>query len=80
MKDFIAPFKLYLKPTFKSKFEKIDDLYFTKKIELSSETLIKLNSKTLKQYNFNLEINENGISKFSMISNKKTIIATCING
>jgi urea transporter/murein DD-endopeptidase MepM/ murein hydrolase activator NlpD len=80
LQDFIAPFKLYLKPTFKSKFEKIDDLYFTKKIELSSETLIKLNSKTLKQYNFNLEINENGISKFSMISNKKTIIATCING
>lgn len=80
LQDFIAPFKLYLKPTFKSKFETIDDLYFTKKIVLSSETLIKLNSKTLKQYNFNLEINENGISKFSMISNKKTIIATCING
>jgi hypothetical protein len=47
---------------------------------IKTEAQIKFNSRILKQQDFTIEINENGISKFTCISNKKTIIATCING
>ncbi|MFM2048925.1 MAG: hypothetical protein RI955_1473 [Bacteroidota bacterium] len=80
LQDFIAPFKLYLKPTFKAKFESIDDLHYPKNMIIKTEAQIKFNSRILKQQDFTIEINENGISKFTCISNKKTIIATCING
>jgi hypothetical protein len=80
LQDFIAPFKLYLKPTFKAKFESIDDLHYPKNMVIKTEAQIKFNSRILKQHDFMIEVNENGISKISCVSNKKTIIATCING
>jgi urea transporter/murein DD-endopeptidase MepM/ murein hydrolase activator NlpD len=79
LQDFVAPFKLYLKPTFKAKYSSIDDLHFPKKVILKTEAEVKFNSSILKKLNFEFEINQNGIQSFICSDSKKTIEAKCVS-
>jgi prephenate dehydratase len=78
LQDFLAPFKLFLKPTFQQKFTQIDDVHFPKQISIQTKTEVKIGSKILKHTNYTIEISQNGIEKFTIQHQQKTIIATCI--
>ncbi|MEN9522037.1 MAG: hypothetical protein RL065_414 [Bacteroidota bacterium] len=80
LQDFLAPFKLFLKPTFQQKFISIDDLHFPKQIILQTKVQVKMGTKILRTTDFIIEIGQNGIERFTTQHQQKTIIATCIKG
>jgi hypothetical protein len=79
VQDFVAPFKIYLKANFISKFKSIDDLNYPKEISITSSATANTGSKILKQMNFEILIAKNKIKTFTVMDGNKTIVAECID-
>lgn len=79
IQDFVAPFKIYLKGTYVSKFKSVDDLNYPTHITITSCAKANAASRVLKEMNFEFEIEKNKIRTFKVLSGNKTITAECID-
>lgn len=69
--DFVAPFKRFLKALYVVNYESIDDEFNSEKITLKSKVEKRYFNKALKQYNYNIEIDTEGVKKLEVISKSK---------
>ncbi len=79
VQDFAAPFTIYLKGNYQSRFTGIDDANYPKQLTIASTAQVNSGSTVLKQMNFEFEIAKNRIQMFKATSGNKTITATCID-
>lgn len=77
--DFIAPFKIYLKAYYTSKFVSVDDVNYAKRIIIQSGIRVNAGSKVLKQANYEIVLENNRIKTFKVLQQGKPIIAECIS-
>jgi hypothetical protein len=77
IQDFIAPFYMFLKSNFTLSYTYIDDENLTNHIVLNSVAKSNLFSYTVKTYEYNTELKNEGLYKFSVQINNHKIEATC---
>ena len=78
IQDFVAPFAIYLKSDYNSRFVFMDDQTFPKHIIIESSAKIGLGNKIHKQINFEFTLQKDRINKFNISIKNKTINAVCI--
>jgi urea transporter len=79
VQDFVAPFTIYLKGNYESRFTGIDDANYPKQLTIASTAQVNSGSTVLKQMSFEFEIAKNRIQVFKATTGNKTITATCID-
>jgi hypothetical protein len=79
IQDFTAPFNIYLKAEYSSKFIFTDDDLSPKEIKIESKATIKASSIFLKELNYELIIHKNKIAQLITKTKQGTTIATCID-
>ncbi len=79
IQDFAAPFKIYLKGSYVSKFKSVDDSNYPKEITIAAAAEIKAAGRTLKQMSFEITAAKNKIAKFTVLDGTKKIVAECID-
>lgn len=77
IQDFMAPFYMFLKSNFTLSYTYIDDENLTNHIVLNSVAKNNLFSYTIKTYEYNTELKNEGLYKFSVQINSHKIEATC---
>lgn len=70
--DFVAPFYLFTKANFTSTFTYADNIYAPQKLIINAEIETKLINYSFKKINFELEIKDNKIHRFTIHSKNKT--------
>ena len=75
IQDFVAPFSIFLKAEYTSTFKVIDDYQQPKKIKIASVALAKTGNKINREIDFEIELAENRISKFTIKEKDKWISA-----
>ena len=75
IQDFVAPFSIFLKAEYTSTFKVIDDYQQPKKIKIVSVALAKTGNKINREIDFEIELAENRISKFTIKEKDKWISA-----
>lgn len=79
IQDFIAPFYIYLKAEYRSRFISVDDLINPASIRMESRASIKAGNMVLKELNYEMTIDKQRISSFKIINKQGTILLTCID-
>jgi len=77
LQDFVAPFWKFLRSTFESRYEWIDNEMSPSEIRLRSSARNYLSGRLLRQYDFTMTIKEKGIRTFLVDSGKLHLEATC---
>jgi urea transporter/murein DD-endopeptidase MepM/ murein hydrolase activator NlpD len=77
LQDFISPFYQFVKTSFNLNYKEIDDVNLTNKIKLTSEAEIKIAGFKQKGFQYVINLEENRISQFEIISKNFKIIALC---
>lgn len=81
LQDFVAPFFKFLRSDFKIKYEYIDNEVMTTKIKLASSAVNSIGSWEIGRTDFQLTLDESGISIFEIKKDEKAIIvARCTEG
>ena len=75
LQDFIAPFSIFLKAEYSSTFKEIDDYQHATKIKITSNAIAKAIGGNNREINFELELSNNKISKFTIKEKDKWISA-----
>jgi hypothetical protein len=75
--DFLAPFRMFLLSTYRVKYDYIDNEMSPSKITLMSSATNSVFGKTIRNYSFSIEINEQGIHQFEVNTGKKSFVTTC---
>lgn len=75
LQDFIAPFSIFLKAEYSSTFKEIDDYQHPTKIKMASNAIAKAIGGNNREINFELELSNNKISKFTIKEKDKWISA-----
>lgn len=70
--DFIAPFYLFTKASHSSKFTYTDNVYAPQKLLIKTEVKAKLVNYTFKNINFEIELKDNKLYKFTIHNKNKT--------
>ena len=70
--DFIAPFYLFTKASHSSKFTYTDNVYAPQKLLIKTEVKAKLVNYTFKNINFEIELKDNKLYKFTIHNKYKT--------
>ena len=70
--DFVAPFYLFTKANYTSTFTYADNINSTQKLIINSEINTKLINYTFKKINFELELKDNKIHRFTIHTKNKT--------
>lgn len=76
--DFVSPFSSYIKTDYSITYKNIDNDFSPSKIELTSEVTNSIFNKVKDQYHFDFEINSKGFLNIQMSSEKKNLVAECI--
>ena len=76
LQDFTAPFIKFIRSEYSLVYEYIDNELMTTQIHLASSSVNYFARKKTSQYDFTIAINENGISAFTVKSEKISITAT----
>ena len=76
--DFVAPFFLFMKSVYTLKYLSIDEVFDESTILLKSKTEVKFGRKITKKLDFDFEIDNEGIHKFTIIDKKLKIEAVRI--
>jgi urea transporter len=79
IQDFIAPFSVYLKAEYVSRFKTIDDAITPQEIMIESSANIKLGNKILKEMHYNLLIKKNKITEFTIENKQGRTKVRCID-
>jgi murein DD-endopeptidase MepM/ murein hydrolase activator NlpD len=72
--DFIAPFYLFTKANYSSAFTFVDNIYAPQHIITNTEVEAKLMNKSFKKINFEIELKDNRLKKFTIHKKGKTEI------
>ena len=75
--DFIAPFKMLLSVQYESKIKTVDNEISPEHVTMQATTTTRFLNHTLQSIQSRLEIDATGIRKMQIITEKKTIEATC---
>jgi hypothetical protein len=70
--DFVAPFYLFTKANHSSTFTYADNLYAPQKLLIATEIETKLINYTFKKVNFELELKDNKIHRFTIHNKNKS--------
>ena len=70
--DFVAPFYLFTKANFTSTFIYADNIYAPQKLIINAEIQTKLINYTFKKVNFELELKDHKMNRFTIRSKNKT--------
>ena len=70
--DFVAPFYLFTKANHSSTFTYVDNIYAPQKLFINTEIETKLINYTFKKINFELELKDNKIHRFTIHHKNKT--------
>jgi len=70
--DFVAPFYLFTKANFSSTFTYADNIYAPQKLIINAEVETKLINYTFKKVNFEFELKDNKIHRFTIHRKNKT--------
>ena len=73
--DFIAPFKIFMKPEYSIQYLKMEDHFTHSKVWLKSKTSMMIGGKEIRKIEFELETTKNGLERIVIKEKKKTIIA-----
>ncbi|MDX2189993.1 MAG: urea transporter [Bacteroidota bacterium] len=76
--DFVAPFYLFNKAVYTSKFESADNIYAPQYIRISSAVQSYTLNKKTKSLNFSIELKSNKLKSFSIIQNNKSETYSCV--
>ena len=79
VQDFIAPFNIYLKGTYLSKFTSVNDLNYPTQITITSGAKANSGSRLLKELGFEFQLEKNRVKTFTVKNGDKTIVAECID-
>ncbi len=79
LQDFIAPFHIYLKVEYSSKFKIADDLHPPTCVLIESTATVHAASGVLKKTDFEISVVQGKISSFRVTNNNQTISAQCIS-
>ncbi len=77
LQDFVAPFYQFLKTSFVLNYAEIDDVNLTNKIKLTSSSEIRIAGIKQKEFNYQIHLSENKISRFEITTNKLKVEAIC---
>lgn len=75
--DFVAPFFMFIKADYTLSYDFIDDPMTSGTIRLKSKAEMKIGNMVRKRMDFELEYNNDKISKIIAHTNKRTIQAVC---
>lgn len=79
IQDFIAPFHIYLKAEYRSRFTHVDEPVTPGEIMIESKASVKAGSIILKELFYSMSIKKNRIDEFKIVSKQGVIKARCIN-
>ncbi|HLP53291.1 MAG TPA: urea transporter [Chitinophagales bacterium] len=79
IQDFVAPFNIYLKGSYTSRFTGIDDANYPKQIAIASHAKVNSGATVLKEMRFEFTVAKNKIQLFKVLNGNQTITATCID-
>ena len=77
IQDFIAPFYIYLKAGYVSKFVTVDDMMNPKEITIQSHARIKVGNMLLKDLTYDINIQKNKIQSFTINTKQGKQTAVC---
>ncbi len=72
--DFVAPFYVFTKANYTSTFSFTDNVYAPQKVMINAEVTAKFINHTFKKINFELELKDNKIQRFTIHNKHKTEI------
>ncbi len=78
IQDFIAPFKIYLKAEYVSRFSFIDDAITPREIKIESVASVKLGKRILKEMHYKISIKKNKIAELIIETKLGRMTAKCI--
>jgi urea transporter/murein DD-endopeptidase MepM/ murein hydrolase activator NlpD len=76
LQDFVAPFFLFMRPSYTMDYVKLKDDFTQVKILLSSNTRVRIGNRVTRSLDFEFEIDRNGIERFSINEKNRRITAT----
>lgn len=79
IQDFVAPFKIYLKGTYTSKFKQIDDINHPGQVTIVATAKAMAAARVLKQMDFEIVVAKNKLKTLTVQDGDKNIVAECIS-
>jgi len=77
--DFVAPFYVFTKATYTSNFSYVDNIYAPQKLIIKSDIEAKLFNYKFKKINFDMELKDNKLHRFTIHDKNKSEIYICIS-
>jgi urea transporter len=69
--DFMAPFKIFMRPTYTLHYVKMEDHFTTAKVWLTSEAKMQLGWRVIRKIGFEMEVTKTGLERFVITEKKK---------